>query len=158
MDEGCLNMASWYGPARNISEGQARDLVSLLDAYEQAQGIARAVLGDAIVAYLKRVPGWHSPYTFFRKTNVKRSWTLISYHHRAQLCWQWGLSLSLGRGVGGRWWRWFGSYGGQTFVGIPRLFELRFTRQPYDWLVSGDAKQLIRMTHAYHRGQQEYAA
>lgn len=161
MDETCLNVASWYGPARNIKEHQARDLVVLLDAYENSSGLAHAVLGDAVVSYLKRLRGWRSPYSFFRKTNVRGNWTLVSYHHRAQLCWEWALSISLGRAARGAFWkpwRWVGSRFGQTHIGIPYVFELRFHRQSYDWMVSGDAKQLIRMVRAYHRGEQEDAA
>lgn len=158
MDETCLNVASWYGPARDIKLGQARDLVCLLDAYKQARGMAKTVTGDAIVAYLKRIPGWRSPYKFFSKTNVRHQWAIVSYHHRAQLCWEWSLHFSVGKPARGKWWRWFGSGYGQTFVSIPHLFEFRFHRQPYDWMVSGDAEQLIRMTWAYHKGPQDEAA
>ena len=144
-DAAVLELASRYGPARNIDERAFRDLWHLWEGYKATKGIAHAAMGDAIVTYLKRIPGWRSPYKFFERTNCKGSWVLASYHHPAQLCWEWSVWLSVGKRARRslKPWRWFYRRPRLTSFGIPFLFDISIHRQNYDWMISINAENLI---------------
>lgn len=141
-----MHVARNYGPAENIDERAIRDLTSLLDGYRATTGIAHVIMGDAVIHCLKRIPGWQSPYKFFSRTNCKGSWVLVSYHHPAQLCWEWSVWFSIGKRARRSWkpWRWFRFSRRHTSFGVPYLFDFTIHTQRDGWMVSGNAEQLIR--------------
>lgn len=145
-----LGFARRYGPADSINNADAHRLLSLVDGYRATTGEAHCALGFVTVRELKRLPGWPSPLRWFHRTNVKGVFNIVSYHHRAQLCWEWFIQFSVGRAARGslKPWRWVSWSNRHASFGIPWLFELRFARQPYGWMLSGDGENLIRFTAA----------
>lgn len=148
-----LNLARLYGPADNISEGKAHHLSQLLEGLEAVTGSACQALGVAIVRELKRIPGWPSALKGPSRTNCRHSWVIVSYHHRAQLCWEWSVWLSVGKDVRLRsWkpWNWLTLQRSDISFGVPWLFQISLHRQSYGWMVSGDAKNLISFVAAHY--------
>jgi hypothetical protein len=144
-----LAFARRYGPAESITPKYAYRLLSLLEGSAAVTGEAYHELCAATVRELKCLPGWPSPLEWFTKTNVPWTWTLVSYHHRAQLCWEWSLWIALGKAARPHSWKpskWFFVSHGQTHFGIPWLFRISLHRQRYGWMVSVDGENLIRFT------------
>jgi hypothetical protein len=154
-----VDFAKNYGPAQNIDRHASHDLTSLLEGYRATKGMAHAAMGDALVAYLKRISGWRSPYQFFTRTNVAGSWVLVSYHHPAQLCWEWSIWLSVGKQArrSSKPWRWFHHSSRNTSFGIPFLFDISIHRQNDGWMISGNAENLIKFVAQAYAVQGEAA-
>lgn len=153
------DLATRYGPAKAATSGRAYRLGQVADAYESAQGEAKVALGDWLIRQAMKLPGWRSPYSFFGRTSSKGLYNVASYHHPARLCWSWCLSL----GVGPRHapWRarpfWRSGYGQTCFV-IPGILCLRFSRQTYDWMVSGNLRNMLRFLADAERMNRETAS
>ena len=144
-----MTLARRYGPADNITLGDARRLYSLLKSYRATTGEGHRALGEAVVRDLKRLKGWPTPLRWFTRTNVKHNWIIVSYHHRSQLCWEWGITLCVGKAARqSAWnpWHWFGRGWHSIFFGVPWLFRITFSWQSYGWMLSSDGENLIRFT------------
>lgn len=149
-------VAHWYGPAKAMSNREARELSRLVESYLIAEGPAKSAIGHDIVWRLKKLPGWRSPLRWFSRTNVPGSWVIVSYHHRAQLCWEWAVWFSVGGAVRKRSWNplhWFSHGYGQTSFGIPWVAQISLHRQTYGWMPSGDGANLIRFAAAERERQ-----
>lgn len=149
-----LALAKRYGPARPLTKREAWYIDSALKAYETAKGPSRDIIGHWLIREAKRLRGWKSAYSFFHRTSAQGTYTIASYHHRAQLCWSWALHMSIGKRCIGRW---FYRYSGQTGFTIPGLISLQFHRQPYDGMVSGDVLSMFRMLCDLEQIQREAA-
>lgn len=133
---------------------EAQTIERMLTLRSLHHGPACAPVGDWLVKQAKktwpRFAGLRGP----SKTNSKRSWTLISYHHPAQLCWLWSVWFTLFPR-----WRplrvWIGESFGQYWITLPFLFELRLhTQSDSSWMLSRAAKHRLR---AIADGQLEQA-
>jgi hypothetical protein len=151
-----LAFAARYGPAQPISPREAWEIESMLTARSQISGPAHSIVSDWLVRRAMKLKGWRTPYSWFRRTNVPKRWSIVSYHHPARLCWSWSLQLLIGRRVGGRWLQpWWSRRHGQTSIWIPHLIELHFHRQPYDNMLSGNAENLLTLLASEARQRQE---
>lgn len=159
-EAGLIQLARRYGPARPLTPREAWYVDSALRAYGSARGPTKELIGNWIVAFAKKMRGWPSPYRFFRRTNVRHNWTIVSYHHRAQLCWEWCLSARIGKATCGRSANprnWLRHYGGQFALGIPFVFEVHLSTQKSGWMVSGDALNMLRFLCEHHHAEREAA-
>ena len=153
--KGALEMAAMYGPARPLTEREAWEVESMLQARQKLAGPSHSWASDWLVRKAMSLKGWRSPYAWFKRTSAPKDWVLVSYHHPARLCWSWALSIQLGRRVHGMWRRpWF-HYSGQFGINLPGIACIRFHRQPYDYMLSGNAEQLLTLLveHAKETGR-----
>lgn len=134
------------------------EIGSMLTVHELHKGPACKPIGDWLVGMAQRTwPRW-SGVAFFHRTNVRRLWTVISYHHPARLCWSWSIKIGLfqdfyGKGFG-RFWR---SYRGNWHLIIPFVVEISWTRQSYDWMLSSTAKKRLSEVALYNIPMREAA-
>lgn len=156
-----MELAAQYGPAQPLSNRDAWEIESMLAARDRLKkiefcGPANSIISEWLVRKAMSLRGWRSPYEFFQRTNSPGLYILISYHHPAQLCWSWLISLQVGRRVQGRrlWSAGFGRY----TLRLPKLVQISFVRQPYDWMLSINAEQLLRLLCAHNRESAKLAA
>lgn len=120
----------------------ARAVAIMYDLHEKYKGGACEPLGRWLVARAKRTWPRFAGYRFFRKTNVKRAWVVVSYHHPAQLCWSWLVSFDL---FPPRYGKCLGNSFGRTWLKVPYLFGISLSRQPhYAWMLSSTAKMRLQ--------------
>jgi hypothetical protein len=137
--------------SRIPSKNDRAVVLAMLDLKRSARGPVTGIIGDWLVARAKRMWPRYAGFQWFSRTNVRGNWTIVSYHHPAQLCWEWSLSFAIGKATCARSWnplKWFYHYAGQTAIGIPMLAELRFHRQSYGYMLSNAAEHRLR-TYAF---------
>lgn len=127
-----------------ISWKDARAVAVMYDIHEKNKGGACEPIGNWLVKRAKktwpRFAGLKGP----SKTNGKRQWTLMSYHHPAQLCWLWAVWFTLCP-TDGHWWQLWGGYRHQKWVGAKYLFRISLHRQPgYAWMLSSIARMRLQ--------------
>lgn len=128
----------------NFTPREAQQIERMLDLRSLHHGPACAPIGEWLVKQAKRTWPRFAGLRGISKTNVRRRWNLIAYHHPAQLCWEWFLSVELFP-TDGQWWRLFGGYNNQHYFGVRYLFRFSFFRQPqYAWMLSDAAKNRLR--------------
>ena len=121
-------------------------VLAMLKLKQTATGPIVSVIGDWLVNRAKRLPPRRTALHWFEKTNVPLRYNIVSYHHPAQLCWEWFLSVSFAwRDT--RWRKpsqWFRPlrHGRASFT-IPFLFEIAFTTQNYGWMLSSSSEDAL---------------
>lgn len=124
-----------------FSNRERHEIGAMLTAKEAATGPICAPIGDWLVAMAQRTWPRVCGLWWLKKTNSKRRWVIVSYHHPARLCWSWSLQITLFRKGYGRLWKGF-KYG-QWHARIPYLFEISWARQDYDWMLSFAAHERL---------------
>lgn len=124
------------------SSAWARAVAGMLMEKDAVTGPVVEPIGEWLVGEAKKLWPRSAGWLWFGRTNVRRTWTIVSYHHPAQLCWSWSLWLHLfptSRGdrfskLG------FHGYNENWALTLPYVFSFRFHRQRSDWMLSGDAR------------------
>lgn len=128
---------------------RAQLVATLLFERTAAQGEYCVFLGNALVAEAKSLWPRRAAYRWWSKTNVRRRYTVVAYHHPAQLCWEWFLSVEFGPKGGWRslrrWFGWFrqGNRLTHAWFRIPGLIEFSFHRQYSGWMLSHAGKSRL---------------
>lgn len=117
------------------------EIGSMLALRENARGPLCRPVGDWLVAKAQRTWPRFAGLDFWTKTNVRRCWLLVSYHHPARLCWSWLVRVAFfprpyGKGLARFWY----SLPRQWCLRIPYLIEISWSRQRSDWILSGNAQ------------------
>ena len=133
--------------AEKFTDHERHEIGAMISLAENTTGPACSPLGDWLVAMAKRTWPRFAGLRWFHKTNSKRRWAVVSYHHPAQLCWSWSLHVSLFCKGYGRWWKPFRYH--QCHIRIPYLIELSWMRQSYDWMMSRTAKKRLEDVALY---------
>lgn len=132
----------------HIFSGHERhEIGAMLSLREDATGPLCRPIGNWLIGMAQRTWPRPSGLRWFHKTNVKRQWVIVSYHHPARLCWSWALHVSLFRKGYGRLWKPF-RYG-QCHARIPYLIEVSWHRQSYDWMLSRTAERRLEAVALY---------
>lgn len=135
---------------RVFTQRERQEIGAMLTLRESARGPSCKPLGNWLVATAMRTWPRLSGLAFWKKTNSKRTWVLVSLHHPARLCWSWSVWIAFFRNSGGhgvgRFWR---SYRGDWSLAIPRVLEISFHRQTYDWMLSITAQQRLEAAAIY---------
>lgn len=134
--------------SEKFSPRERHEIGAMLVARDNAQGPLRSVVGDWLVAKAVRTWPRMAGLRLFNKTNSKRHWVIVSYHHPARLCWSWGLHVTLFRKGHGKLFKGF-RYG-QCHARIPYLIEISWHRQSYDWMLSRTAQQRLEAVAVFH--------
>lgn len=119
---------------------------AMLEIHARHKGAACEPVGLWLVAQAKQTWPRFAGLSWFKRTNIPARFTILSMHHPAQLCWSWSWSVSFNR-RDVRWRsirKWVSPmrYGSAWLV-IPWLFEIRYSRQKYDWMLSRSASQRL---------------
>jgi hypothetical protein len=127
-----------------IDRRDAQAVAIMYDLHEKYNGGACEPLGTWLVSRAKRTWPRFAGFRGPSKTNVKRRWAVISYHHPAQLCWLWSVWFTLVP-TDGHWWRLWGGYRHDVWFGMKYVFRVSIHRQPgYAWMLSGQAKARLK--------------
>lgn len=149
-----LDMAKRYGPARKLDSREAWEIESALEASANVTGPAKRVIDTWLISRAMKLYPRFAGFRFFTKTSAWRDYSIVSYHHPARLCWSWSLSISFGKHGAYRWPYLFGFKGRNGWsVRVPFLFDLRFSKQNYDWMISRNVRNLL--TFLCHAAVQE---
>lgn len=138
---------SGFDPGEFFSSRERYEIGAMLAAKECATGPICQPLGDWLVAMAQRTWPRLSGLGWFKKTNSKRRWSIVSYHHPARLCWSWSLHVTLFCKGHGPWWKPF-RYS-QCHARIPYLIEISWMRQSYDWMLSSAAERRLAVAALY---------
>lgn len=150
-----LRLARRYGPVRVLTDREAWEIESALEASENTQGPAKAIIDSWLIGKAMSLGKWGSAYSWLTKTNAPGNWTVVAYHHPARLCWSWLVSVTFGKRAA-RGWKCFQPYRyGQIAVWIPYVMEVRFCSQNYDWMLSGNAKNLLTFLCQHSRATKQ---
>jgi hypothetical protein len=143
---------SGYDPARVFTSREQAEIGAMLADQDHAQGPLCRVVGDWLVAKAMRMWPRLAGLRWFHKTNCKRRWILVSYHHPARLCWSWSVHVSLFQRFGGKGLSrlWSGYRYGQAYLRLPYVIEIGWHRQSYDWMLSSTAKQRLEAVAVFH--------
>lgn len=137
---------------------ERQEIVAMWEIHARHKGAACKPVGSWLVQQMKRTwprfAGWRGPH----KTNSKRSCTLISYHHPAQLCWLWSVWFTAFP-TDGKWGLRWGGYRGNSWFAVKYLFRVSIHRQPhYSWMLSSNAKLRLASIVEAHLEDQSDAA
>lgn len=136
---------------------QAQFIAQLLFERTAATGelsvfISRKLVSEAKALWprLAGLRGWS-------KTNVRRRFNVVAYHHPAQLCWDWFISVELAPQLHWRQLlRWIGWYRTPTgrlqsaWLRIPGLIEFSLHRQDYGWMLSRVGEHRLQSLVDHH--------
>lgn len=131
---------------RHWTKRHAQTVAAMLLLKEDTTGPVVSEIGLWLVREARQLWPKFAGLRWFVKTNAKRDWLIASMHHPAALCWAWGLSIEFFPEFC---WRQFRllycpfRYGQASFV-VPGLFRIRYSRQPYDWMLSTAGRERLR--------------
>lgn len=125
---------------------RAEQIRAMLEIHARHKLAACEPVGLWLVDQAKREWPRFAALSWWGKTNVPRTRTLVAYHHPAQLCWEWLVFLTFFPRLPRSWRGFIGGRGGRFgswWVVIPFLIEVRYTSQSYGWMLSGDGKKRL---------------
>lgn len=123
---------------------QAQTIAAVLFEDSAAVGPMKSVLGEWLVREAMKLWPRFAGLSFFRRTSAARRFNIVTYHHPARLCWSWGLSVTFEKHGSYAWPYMFGyRRNGSWAVRLPWLLEVHWSRQSYDWMLSGNARQRL---------------
>lgn len=141
-----------------------QQIVSMLEIKRTARGPVLEVLGNWLVGEAKSLWPRRAGWRFWEKTNVARTWVLVSYHHPAIIVWSWSIWVRFLPSTPTkqalrpwRWLMWKPEHRLRDFT-IPWLIRISFHEQfSSTWMLSSEGEQRLR-AHCFHDEQESTVA